>query len=125
MILELVQFALWIRKMAEAVNEEDPDMLKEAIVGLQSEADLGNAHAQSTLGFLHWMGCGVPYVDAKAFLYHDFAKEGGNSQSKMALAYRYFRNQVAFVESPRCGVCAWIVHFTKCIFFTCRNTRKL
>lgn len=90
----LVQFASAIRKMAEAVNEEDPGMLKEAIEVLRVEADVGNAHAQSALGFLHWMGCGVAYGDAKAFLYHDFAKEGGNSQSKMALAYRYLRNQV-------------------------------
>jgi SEL1 protein len=80
--------------MVEAVDEEDPRMLNEAIQVLRDEADEGNAHAQSTLGSLHWMACGVPHSDAKAFLYHEFAKEGGNAQSKMALAYRYYRNQV-------------------------------
>ncbi|KAG0601960.1 hypothetical protein M758_11G151000 [Ceratodon purpureus] len=87
------RFASGIRKMVEAVNEEDPRMLNEAIQVLQDEADNGNAHAQSTLGSLHWMACGVPHSDAKAYLYHEFAKEGGNAQSKMALAYRYYRNQ--------------------------------
>lgn len=80
--------------MIEAVNEVDYPMMKEAIELLQSEADNGNPHAQSTLGLLHWTASGVPHSDAKAYLYHEFAKEGGNAQSKMALAYRYFRNQV-------------------------------
>lgn len=80
--------------MVEAVDEEDPRMLNNAIEILRSEAVDGNAHAQSTLGFLHWMAIGVPYSDAKAYLYHEFAKEGGNPQSKMALAYRHYRNQV-------------------------------
>uniref|UniRef100_A0A7I4C8R2 ERAD-associated E3 ubiquitin-protein ligase component HRD3A n=2 Tax=Physcomitrium patens TaxID=3218 RepID=A0A7I4C8R2_PHYPA len=87
------KFALGIRKMVEAVDEEDPRMLNNAIEILRSEAVDGNAHAQSTLGFLHWMAIGVPYSDAKAYLYHEFAKEGGNPQSKMALAYRHYRNQ--------------------------------
>lgn len=93
-IISWPQFASGIRKMVEAVNEEDPRMLNEAIQVLRDEADDGNAHAQSTLGSLHWMACGVPYSDPKAYLYHEFAKEGGNAQSKMALAYRYYRNQV-------------------------------
>lgn len=97
----LVQFASGIRKMVVSVSEEDPDLLKGAIETLRLGADVGNAHAQSALGFLHWMGCGVEYGDAKAFLYHGFAKEGGNSQSKMALAYRYFRNQVRYLNCPR------------------------
>lgn len=93
-MLHFGQFALGVRKMVEAVNEEDPRMLNEAVEVLRLEADNGNAHVQSTLGFLHWMACGVPYSDSKAYLYHEFGKEGGNAQSKMALAYRYFRNQV-------------------------------
>lgn len=90
----LVQFATSVREMIEGVDEEDWHMLSEAVKGLQSEADKGTAHAQSTLGFLHWMGCGVNLSDAKAHLYHHFAAEGGNPQSKMALAYSYYRHKV-------------------------------
>lgn len=83
--------------MITGVNEEDPQMLSEAVEILKSEADKGNAHAQSTLGYLHWIGCGVKLSDARAYVLHHFAAEGGNPQSKMALAYNHFRHQVVNV----------------------------
>uniref|UniRef100_A0A0D6R345 DOD-type homing endonuclease domain-containing protein n=1 Tax=Araucaria cunninghamii TaxID=56994 RepID=A0A0D6R345_ARACU len=83
-----------VNKMMFAVGEGNPDLLKEAIEDFQPAADSGHAHAQSTLGFLYASGCGVEQSNAKAFLYHHFAAEGGNLQSKMALAYTYYRQQI-------------------------------
>eukprot|EP00252_Welwitschia_mirabilis_P001496 TRINITY_DN1135_c0_g1_i1.p1 TRINITY_DN1135_c0_g1~~TRINITY_DN1135_c0_g1_i1.p1 ORF type:complete len:678 (+),score=132.79 TRINITY_DN1135_c0_g1_i1:342-2375(+) len=83
-----------INKMMNAVSEGLPDIMNEAVSDLQQAADAGNAHAQSTLGFLHGIGSGVEQSDAKAFLYHHFAAEGGNYQSKMAMAYTYYRQQM-------------------------------
>lgn len=83
-----------VNKMMFAVSEGEPELMKEAISDLHLAADGGYAHAQSTLGFLFEIGSGVEQSDAKAFLYHHFAAEGGNFQSKMALAYTYYRQQV-------------------------------
>ncbi|XP_057828091.2 ERAD-associated E3 ubiquitin-protein ligase component HRD3A [Cryptomeria japonica] len=83
-----------LNKMMFAVSEGDPELMKEAVTDLQLAADGGHAHAQSTLGFLYGSGNGVDQSDAKAFLYHHFAAEGGNFQSKMALAYIYHRQQM-------------------------------
>lgn len=80
--------------MVEGISEGEPKMLEEAIKHLNVEADRGNGHAQSTLAFLHGSGYGMEQSDSKAFLYHHFAAEGGNLQSKMALAYSYSRRQV-------------------------------
>jgi len=78
----------------ESVSKGEPRVLDEATRGLKSEAENGNAHALSTLAFLSASGYGVQPSDAKAFLFHHFAANGGNLQSKMALAYSYFRQQV-------------------------------
>lgn len=89
-----VQYARGVRKMVDGIGDGDPDVLKEAVQDLQVAADRGHPHAQSTLGFLHGSGYGMDKDDAKAYLYHYFAAEGGNFQSKMALAYSYSRQQV-------------------------------
>jgi SEL1 protein len=66
-----------VNKMMFAVSEGEPELMKEAISDLHHAED-GYAHAQSTLGFLYEIGSGVEKSDAKAFLYHHFAAEGGN-----------------------------------------------
>jgi TPR repeat protein len=87
--------------MLECVSKGEPRGLDEAIRSFNSEAENGNAHAESTLAFLYASGYGVQQSDAKAFLFHYFASQKGNLQSKMALAYSYSRQQVSgFVLYP-------------------------
>lgn len=81
------------------MSKGEPRVLDEAIRGFKSEAESGNAHALSTLAFLSASGYGVQPSDAKAFLFHHFAANGGNLQSKMALAYSYSRQQVSHFSS--------------------------
>lgn len=88
------EYAAAVRKMMESVSKVEPLLLDEAIRGLKSEAESGNAHALSTLAFLSASGYGVQQSDAKSFLFHHFAANGGNLQSKMALAYSYSRQQM-------------------------------
>ena len=83
-----------VRKMLDAATYGDPDTLSAAVSQFRKAADEGHAHAQSTLAFLYGNGIGVEHSDSKAFLYHSFAAESGNFQSKLALAYGYFRQQV-------------------------------
>jgi SEL1 protein len=59
--------------------------------GLKSDAECGNVDALYTFEFLSASGYSVQPNDAKAFLFHHFAANGGNLQSKMALAYSYSR----------------------------------
>jgi SEL1 protein len=89
-----VQYAIGVRMMFQGVSEGEPQVLSEAIRHLQADADQGNAHAQSTLAFLLGIGYGTEQSNPKAFLLHHFAAEGGNFQSKMALAYSYSRQQM-------------------------------
>ncbi|KAM0937007.1 putative ERAD-associated E3 ubiquitin-protein ligase component HRD3 [Dioscorea sansibarensis] len=51
----------------------------------------GCPYAQSALAFLHSSGSIRESSPAKAFIYHHFAANGGSLESKMALAYVYFR----------------------------------
>ncbi len=95
-----VQYAIGVRMMFQGVSEGEPQVLSEAIRHLQADADQGNAHAQSTLAFLLGIGYGTEQSNPKAFLLHHFAAEGGNFQSKMALAYSYSRQQV-WLDSRR------------------------
>ncbi|MCO5608676.1 hypothetical protein L7F22_062890 [Adiantum nelumboides] len=83
-----------VRKLLDAVSIGDPDGLAESVDHFQQAAEEGHAHAQSTLAFLHRSGIGVEHSGAKAFLYHSFAANSGNFQSKLALAYSYFRQQM-------------------------------
>jgi SEL1 protein len=83
-----------VRKMLDSASYGDPDTLSDAVSRIREAAEDGHAHAQSTMAFLYGNGIGVEHSDAKAFLYHYFAAEGGNFQSKLALAYGYFRQQV-------------------------------
>lgn len=83
-----------VQEMFLAFRGGDPAILEAAVRKFQEAADKGNPHAQSTLAFLYGCGSGVEQSDVKSFLYHSFAAEGGNFQSKLALAYSYFRRQM-------------------------------
>ncbi|KAH7315088.1 hypothetical protein KP509_21G033500 [Ceratopteris richardii] len=83
-----------IHKLLDAASLGDPDILAESVSYLAKAASEGHAHAQSTLAFLYSNGIGVKYIDSMAFLYHSFASSSGNYQSKLALAYSYFRQQM-------------------------------
>ncbi|KAJ1437785.1 Tetratricopeptide-like helical domain superfamily [Sesbania bispinosa] len=61
---------------------------------IEAAAESGYPAAQSVLGFLWGMGLLRERSKGKAFLYHHFAAEGGNMQSKMALAYTYTRQDM-------------------------------
>lgn len=76
--------------------------MEEAVAEIEELAmEKGNPHAQSVLGFLYGLGQIKERNKAKAFLYHYFAAEGGNSQSKLALAYTYYRQHVSCFDCMR------------------------
>ncbi|PIA32738.1 hypothetical protein AQUCO_04400144v1 [Aquilegia coerulea] len=83
-----------IRKMIHSVSSGDTGLMDEAASEIEASAMEGYAHAQSALGFLYGSGQLKEKNVAKAFLYHHFASEGGNVQSKMAIAYTYFRQSM-------------------------------
>ena len=90
---ELVYYS-GVRKMMSAVSEANPRLMEEAAAEIEAAASSGNAHAQSALGFLYGTGVTKERNRAKAFTYHYFSSNGGNMQSKMALAYTYYRQNV-------------------------------
>jgi SEL1 protein len=81
--------------MFAAVSSGDARVMEEAAAEIEAAGSEGHAHARSVLGFLYGMGMMRETNKAKAFLYHHFAAEGGNAQSKMALAYTYLRQDVS------------------------------
>lgn len=83
-----------VSKMISALSREDPSLLDEASVEIEVDALVGDPHAQSVLGFLYQFGIMRDRDGAKAFLFHHFAAEGGNMQSKMVKAYTYSRQDV-------------------------------
>lgn len=83
-----------VLRMISAAAAGDPASMEEAAAEIEAAASAGSPHAQSALGFLYGTGCTREQSASKAFLYHHFAAEGGNRQSKMALAYTYLRQEV-------------------------------
>ncbi|KAJ7975247.1 ERAD-associated E3 ubiquitin-protein ligase component HRD3A [Quillaja saponaria] len=83
-----------ISKMMSAASSGEVRLMEEAIGEIEAAAESGYPAAQSVLGFLYGMGQMRERNKAKAFLYHHFAAEGGNMQSKMALAYTYMRQDM-------------------------------
>ncbi|KAK3008901.1 hypothetical protein RJ639_014934 [Escallonia herrerae] len=85
-----------LRKMVGAMSEEegDPGMMERSVSEIEAAAGGGHPHAQSAMGFLYSMGMAREKNRAKGFLYHTFASDGGNLQSKMALAYTYSRQEM-------------------------------
>ncbi|XP_002989053.2 ERAD-associated E3 ubiquitin-protein ligase component HRD3A [Selaginella moellendorffii] len=83
-----------VAQLINSVNDGELELIQTAVKELQGLADQGHAHAQSTLASLYGHGYGMEQSDLKSFLFHHFAAEGGNYQSKMALAYSYYRQQL-------------------------------
>ncbi|CAN6465964.1 unnamed protein product [Victoria cruziana] len=83
-----------VRQMVNAAAAGELDAMDEAVAAIDEIARRGHPHAQSVMGFLHGAGCRADRSASKAFTYHFFAAEGGNPQSKMALAYTYFRQEM-------------------------------
>ena len=84
-----------VGKVIAAASSGGPRVMEEAASEIEAAATAGNPHAQSALGFLYEMGMTKERNKAKAFMYHYFAADGGNTQSKMALAYTYSRQDVS------------------------------
>lgn len=84
-----------VSKMMAAASSGEGRLMEEAVSEFEASAAAGYAHAQSALGFLYGMGQMRDRSKGKAFLYHHFAAEGGNMQSKMAVAYTYMRQDVS------------------------------
>ncbi|XP_042406303.1 ERAD-associated E3 ubiquitin-protein ligase component HRD3-like [Zingiber officinale] len=83
-----------IRRMIAAAASSDPSDMLIAASEIEAAASAGFPHAQSALGFLYGTGLVRSQSRPKSFLYHHFAAEGGNMQSKMVLAYTYFRQDM-------------------------------
>ncbi|CAI9786898.1 unnamed protein product [Fraxinus pennsylvanica] len=83
-----------LRKMLEVGSGGGYRVMEEAVSEIEAAAAAGHPHAQSVIGFWYNMGMTRELSQAKAFLYHSFAAEGGNLQSKMALAYTYYRQEM-------------------------------
>lgn len=90
---ELEEYYSSVRKMVAAVSDGSSSM-EDAASEIEATAATGNPHAQSLLGFLYNMGMARERNGAKAFMYHHFAADSGNMQSKLALAYTYSRQDV-------------------------------
>lgn len=84
-----------VSKMMAAASSGEGRLMEEAVSEFEASAAAGYAHAQSALGFLYGTGQMRDRNKGKAFLYHHFAADGGNMQSKMALAYTYMRQEVS------------------------------
>ncbi|XP_072990609.1 ERAD-associated E3 ubiquitin-protein ligase component HRD3 [Typha latifolia] len=87
-------FISGIRSMLSAASSADPSAMAAAASQIEAAASAGLPHAQSTLAFLYSHGILRPQNRPKSFLFHQFAAEGGNLQSKMALGYTFFRQDM-------------------------------
>lgn len=91
---EEVLYYSGVSKMIAAVSSGDPRAMEEAASEIEAAAAGGNPHAQSALGFFYQLGMARERNKGKAFMYHYFAADGGNMQSKMALAHTYSRQDM-------------------------------
>ncbi|XP_076904665.1 ERAD-associated E3 ubiquitin-protein ligase component HRD3A-like [Bidens hawaiensis] len=83
-----------VRKLIDAVSVSDGGELEDVVLEIESVAKTGNCYAQSLLGFVYGVGMGRVRNEAKAVMYHYFAAEGGDVQSKLARAYMYSRQEL-------------------------------
>ncbi|XP_030493553.2 ERAD-associated E3 ubiquitin-protein ligase component HRD3A [Cannabis sativa] len=83
-----------VLKMVRAVSTGEELVMEEGAAEIEAAAASGHSHAQSVLGFLYGTGQMKEKNKGKAFMYHHFAAEGGNMQSKMSLAYTYFKQDM-------------------------------
>nr|XP_043616685.1 ERAD-associated E3 ubiquitin-protein ligase component HRD3A-like [Erigeron canadensis] len=90
-------YYLVVRKLVEAVSGggESSVRVDDVAVEIEKMAEKsGDPNVLSLLGFLYNYGIGKEKNGGKAFMYHYFASQGGNMQSKMALAYTYSRQEL-------------------------------
>ena len=87
-------FIAGARTMISAVSLGDAVAFSTACAQIEAAAAAGHPGAQSALAFLSGAGMTRPVSRSRAFLLHKFAADAGDLQSKMALAYSYFRQEV-------------------------------
>lgn len=80
--------------MVRAVSSGEEGLMDEGASEIETAAFSGHPHARSVLGFLQNTGQMREKNKGKGFMYHFFAAEGGNMQSKMSLAYTYYKQDV-------------------------------
>uniref|UniRef100_A0A2P2K7L8 ERAD-associated E3 ubiquitin-protein ligase component HRD3A n=1 Tax=Rhizophora mucronata TaxID=61149 RepID=A0A2P2K7L8_RHIMU len=91
----MAEYYAAVEKMLAAAAGGEVRALEEAVAQIEAlAAETGDPQAQSVLGFLFGLGQTRERSKARSFLYHCFAAEGGNLQSKMALAYTYSRQEM-------------------------------
>lgn len=84
-----------IRAMISAASSGDLAAMDSAASDIEAATSAGHPNAQSALAFLFGAGLARPRSRPKSYLYHHFAAEAGNMQSKMVLAYAYLRQEVS------------------------------
>lgn len=91
-------FVAGARAMLSAASEGDDVAFVTAAAQIEAAATSGHPGAQSALAFLSGAGMTRPASRSRAFLLHKFAADAGDLQSKMAIAYSYFRQEVSSSE---------------------------
>ncbi|AQL07900.1 ERAD-associated E3 ubiquitin-protein ligase component HRD3A [Zea mays] len=87
-------FVAGTRAMLSAASDGDDAAFTTAAAQIEASAEAGHPGAQSALAFLTGAGMTRPASRSLAFLLHKFAADAGDLQSKMALAYSYFRQEM-------------------------------
>ncbi|XP_037452094.1 ERAD-associated E3 ubiquitin-protein ligase component HRD3-like [Triticum dicoccoides] len=87
-------FVAGVRAMISAASSGDEAAFSTASAQIDAAAAGGHPGAQSALAFLSGAGMARPVCRSRAFLLHKFAADAGDLQSKMALAYAYFRQEM-------------------------------
>ncbi|KAK3151100.1 hypothetical protein QOZ80_3AG0241710 [Eleusine coracana subsp. coracana] len=87
-------FVAGARAMISAASAGDDAAFATAAAQIEAAAAEGHPGAQSGLAFLSGAGMTRPASRSRAFLLHKFAADAGDLQSKMALAYSYFRQEM-------------------------------
>lgn len=91
----LTQYYSGLQKIISAASEGNTRLMEEAVNELDACGSAGDPQAQSMMGFIYGMGITRETDGSKSFLQHQLAADGGNMQSKMALAFRYIRQDVS------------------------------
>jgi SEL1 protein len=94
-------FVAGARAMLSAASDGDDAAFITAAAQIEAAATAGHPGAQSALAFLSGAGMTRPASRSRAFLLHKFAADAGDLQSKMAIAYSYFRQEVRRSDSDR------------------------
>jgi SEL1 protein len=87
-------FVAGVRAMLSAASAGDDAAFATAAAQIEAAATGGHPGAQSALAFLSGAGMTRPASRSRAFLLHKFAADAGDLQSKMALAYSFFRQEM-------------------------------